>query len=142
MPNSAQSAVETSVDKMNMMLKEIEQEYGWPKERRNQSYGALRAVLHALRDRMPIEETAQLGAQLPMIVRGIFYEGWDPTVVPVKMGREEFLERVRLDFPWEVPGGIAHLVQTTLNAVRRYTTEGQWQDVKTGMPKELASIIP
>jgi uncharacterized protein (DUF2267 family) len=142
MPNSAQSAVETSVDKMNMILKEIEQEYGWPKERRNQSYGALRAVLHALRDRMPIEETAQLGAQLPMIVRGIFYEGWDPTVVPVKMGREEFLERVRLDFPWEVPGGIAHLVQTTLNAVRRYTTEGQWQDVKTGMPKELASIIP
>jgi uncharacterized protein (DUF2267 family) len=142
MPNSAQSAVETSVDKMNMMLKEIEQEYGWPKERRNQSYGALRAVLHALRDRMPIEETAQLGAQLPMIVRGIFYEGWDPTVVPVKMGREEFLERVRLDFPWEVPGGIAHLVQTTLNAARRYTTEGQWQDVKTGMPKELASIIP
>lgn len=136
------STFETSLDKTNLILKDIEQAYGWPKERRNQSYLALRTVLHLLRDRLPVEESAQFAAQLPMVLRGIYFEGWDPTVVPVKMGREEFLERVRLDFPWEVPGGIAHLVQTTLNAVRRYTTEGQWQDVKTGMPKELASIIP
>jgi uncharacterized protein (DUF2267 family) len=52
--------------------------YGWPKERRNQSYAALGAVLHALRDRLTVEETAQLGAQLPMLVRGIFYAEWDP----------------------------------------------------------------
>ena len=46
---------------------------------RHDAYVALRATLHALRDRLPIEETAELAAQLPMLVRGFYYEGWDPT---------------------------------------------------------------
>ena len=40
------SAFESSLDKTNVILKEIESAYGWPKERRNQSYAALRTVLH------------------------------------------------------------------------------------------------
>jgi uncharacterized protein (DUF2267 family) len=39
----------------------------------------LRATLHALRDRLIIDEVAQLSAQLPMLIRGLYYKGWDPT---------------------------------------------------------------
>src|SRR5207302_7966616 len=56
---------------------------------RHDAYVTLRATLHALRDRLPIEETAELAAQLPMLVRGFYYEGWDPTGKPV---RERSLE--------------------------------------------------
>jgi uncharacterized protein (DUF2267 family) len=52
--------------------------------KRNQSYSALRAVLHALRDRLTVAETAHLSAQLPMLIRGIYFKGWDPTKVPVR----------------------------------------------------------
>jgi len=38
------------------------------------AYNALRAVLHALRDRLTTEEIAQFGAQLPTFVRGVYYE--------------------------------------------------------------------
>jgi uncharacterized protein (DUF2267 family) len=58
-------------------------------------------VLHALRDRLTVNEAAQFGAQLPMLVRGIYYEGWDPTRLPVKMNREEFLQRVPAGVPYE-----------------------------------------
>jgi uncharacterized protein (DUF2267 family) len=132
----------TTVDKTNRILREIEEAYGWPKERRNQSYDALRGVLHALRDRLTVEEAAQLAAQLPMLVRGIYYHGWDPTDVPAKMDREEFLARVRRQFPYSVEGGIEPLVQTVLQALRRHITQGEWKDVKSSLPKDLASVLP
>ena len=78
-------SIDATVDRTNRVLKDIEEAYGWPKERRNQSYNALRAVLHTLRDRVTVDESAQFAAQLPTLVRGIYYEGWDPSRVPVKM---------------------------------------------------------
>ena len=91
MVDTGYSTFSTTVDKTNRVLKEIEGAYGWPQERRNQSYAALRAVLHALRDRLTVEEGAQFAAQLPMLIRGLYYAGWDPRRVPHKMTRDEFL---------------------------------------------------
>lgn len=82
MSNSGFAEFDTTIQKTNELLKEIETAFSWPENRRNQSYAALRAVLHALRDRLPVEETVQLGTQLPMLIRGMYYEGWDPSKVP------------------------------------------------------------
>jgi len=50
MPETGYSAFTPTLDKSNRVLKEIEETYGWPKARRNQSYAVFRAVLHARRD--------------------------------------------------------------------------------------------
>ena len=55
------SSFDTTVDKVNRQ---------WPKERSKQSYAALRAVLHPLRDRLSVETAVQFGAQLPTLVKG------------------------------------------------------------------------
>lgn len=57
---------------------------------------ALRAGLQALRDRMAIEEAAQLAAELPVLIRGLFFDGWTPTAArrPVDK-RSDFLALVR-----------------------------------------------
>lgn len=136
------SSFDATVEKTNHILHDIEQAYGWPKERRNQSYAALRTVLHALRDRLTVEVSAQLAAQLPMLVRGIYYDGWDPSVVPMKMDREEFLARIRLEFPYSIDDGIPRLVDTVLQVLRRNITEGEWDDVKSTLPKDLAMALP
>jgi uncharacterized protein (DUF2267 family) len=135
-------AFDSTLEKTNGILKQIERSYGWPKERRNQSYAALRVVLHALRDRLTVEEAAQLSAQLPMLVRGIYFEGWDPSKVPMKMHRDDFLARIRDEFPFEVPGGTERLAGTTLEALRRYITEGEWQDVRASLPADLVAVLP
>jgi uncharacterized protein (DUF2267 family) len=141
MSNTGFAPFTTTLDKTNRMLHEIEDALGWPRDRRNQSYAALRAVLHALRDRLTVEEAAQLGAQLPMLVRGIYYEGWDPTRVPVKMHRDEFFDRVRQEFPHDVPGGVEAVTRVVLETLRRRVTDGEWADIVSTMPKDLAATL-
>jgi uncharacterized protein (DUF2267 family) len=77
-----------------------------------------------------------------MLLRGVFYEGWDPSRVPVKMSKEEFLARIQRDFAYDVEGGIEGLVRTVLNTLRSTVTEGEWDDIKSSLPKDLAVMVP
>src|SRR5436309_14932257 len=134
-------AFDATLDKTNQVLKEIEEAYGWPQDRRQQSYDSLSAVLHALRDRLSMAEAADLGAQLPMLIRGLYYEGWDPSRVPIKLSRDEFLERIRRDFTFSIEGSIEQLVRTVLHALRSYITDGEWADIVSTLPKDLVPLL-
>lgn len=57
------------------------------------AYRVLRAWLHTLRDRLTVEASAHFAAQLPDLIRGVFYAGWDPTGLPRKYGVEEYVQR-------------------------------------------------
>lgn len=82
-----------TIQKTNIWLKEISETLG--RDNRRLAYRALRAVLHALRDRMTVEEAAHLSAELPMLVRGIFYEQYRPTDMPAKIrDQQEFLDTI------------------------------------------------
>jgi uncharacterized protein (DUF2267 family) len=96
-----------------------------------------------LRDRLTVEEVAQLGAQLPMLIRGFYYEGWDPTGKPVKeRHREQFLARIRQQFRGDErldPEAVARAVFKLLAA---RVTEGEIEDVKHVMPAEIRALWP
>ncbi|MGW0214364.1 DUF2267 domain-containing protein [Micromonospora chokoriensis] len=136
------SAFESSLDKTTLILKDIEDAYGWPKDRRNQSYAALRTVLHLLRDRLPVDESVEFAQQLPVLVRGIYFDGWVPSDVPIKLNRDDFLYEVRQGFPYDAEGGPERVTQVVLDTLRRHVTQGEWQDVKQTMPKDLALLMP
>lgn len=136
------SVFESSLDKTNLILKDIEQAYNWPPERRNQSYAALRTVLHLLRDRLPMEESVEFAAQLPLVLRGVYFDGWEPSNVPIKLSREDFLFEVRRNFRYDLDGGPEQVVRVVLDALRRHVTEGEWNDVKSNMPQDIGHLIP
>jgi uncharacterized protein (DUF2267 family) len=71
------SIIERSVEKAHVWLDEVAGQLGTDDHR--QAYRVLRAYLHALRDRPTVDEAAQLAAQLPALIRGIYYEGWTPS---------------------------------------------------------------
>src|SRR6266481_7334219 len=89
-PDDRPDAIDTTVQKTYRWLRELAVELGGVG--RDDAYDVLRGFLHTLRDRLTIDEAADLAAQLPMLIRGLYYEGWDPSRVPIKMKAVEFLE--------------------------------------------------
>jgi uncharacterized protein (DUF2267 family) len=130
-----------TLEKTQSWLRDLMQELNWQDE--HKAYLALRAVLRALRDRLTVEETAQLGAQLPMLVRGFYFEGWDPTGKPVKERHlEQFLGRVGSYFKEDervIPEEVARAVFKILS---KHITEGEIRDVKRVIPGELRMLWP
>ena len=93
MSGSEVKSFETTLQTTHIWLDEIMRDLGW--NDRHRAYHALRAVLHTLRNRLPVDEVAHLAAQLPMLVRGFFYEGWRPGAGVVKeRRREQFVAHV------------------------------------------------
>jgi uncharacterized protein (DUF2267 family) len=133
--------VEASIHTANVWLKELAQELGW--EDRERAYHALRAVLHALRDRLTVDEAADLGAQLPLLIRGLYYEGWDPSSTPVKeRHREVFLHRIAAAFQHDAaiyPEGIAWAV---FKLLERHVSSGEIKDILHVLPREIRSLWP
>jgi uncharacterized protein (DUF2267 family) len=131
-----------TVQKTNSWLKSLMEELDW--EDRHKAYSALRVTLHALRDRLTIEEVAQLGAQLPMLIRGFYYEGWDPTGKPLKVRqREEFLERIAEYFV--SAGDPRHpepVARAVFSVLAQRVSDGEIEDVKHVLPEELRSLWP
>lgn len=139
MPVTSLDTFDTTIHKTNAWLNELRQELGW--DDRHAAYLALRATLHALRDRITVEEVAQLGAQLPMLVRGFYYEGWDPTARPLKQTRQQFLDRIGEQFKGENvdPEAIAGAVFAVLE---HRIAEGEIQDVMQVLPLDLRNLWP
>ena len=144
-----------TLHKTHAWLKAIMEELGT--EDRHKAYLALRAVLHdslgadfeavlhALRDRLTVEEVAQLAAQLPMLVRGLYYEGWDPTGKPLKeRHKEAFLAHVAEEL--KTPSGPAVDPEAATRAVfkvlSREISQGELEDVLGLLPKELRALWP
>jgi uncharacterized protein (DUF2267 family) len=89
-----------TLQKTHLWLKDLAEELRW--EDQHQAYLALRATLHALRDRLTVDEAAHLGAQLPVLIRGFYYEGWSPAGKPVReRHKEEFCAHVKAYFQRE-----------------------------------------
>ena len=130
---------DATIHKTNSWLKELMQELAW--DDRHKAYVALRATLHALRDRLTVEEVAQLGAQLPMLIRGFYYEGWDPTRKPLKIrDKGEFLDRIRQEFRGGDPVDPERVARAVFAVLADRVTEGEIEDVKHVLPEEIREL--
>jgi len=80
-----------SIDKANAWLADIDAGFGTGDRRL--AYRVLRAWLHNLRDRLSVEVAAHFTAQLPELLRGVFFDGWNPSRVPQKHDRARYVTR-------------------------------------------------
>jgi uncharacterized protein (DUF2267 family) len=102
---------------------------------REQAYTVLKATLHAVRDLIGPENATRFAAQLPILLRGVYYEGWRATGTPSKERQKEpFLEHVRR----EMPGILGCDTELAIRAV----FEVMWERVDEGEIIKLMRIFP
>lgn len=107
-----------------------------------EAYRALRATLHVLRDRLPVDETAQLAAQLPDLLRGVYYEGWNPSRTPARFRtREELLDRVAHEGAYHGHTEASYAMGAALAVLRRRISAGEMADVSAVLPAEIAEFV-
>ena len=133
---------DSTLQKTNAWLKQIMDELDL--DDRQQAYLALRGTLHALRDNLTVDEGAQLAAQLPLLVRGIYYEGWDPSRVPTRdRDRLAFLGRIAGTFERADPEvDPARVAQAVFRVLADHVSTGEVDEVRGMLPQEIRELWP
>jgi uncharacterized protein (DUF2267 family) len=137
---------DTTVQKTNEWLRDISHELG--DENRRHAYLALRGTLHAIRDFLPIEESAHFSAQLPLLVRGIYFEGWNPSKTPeVDRSLESFLSRTEHALEralWNEDHCIdtEHAVRAVLRILSDRISAGEIDQVRHVLPEQIRELWP
>jgi len=115
----------------------------WADQKR--AYKALREVLHTLRDQLTVEEATDLAAQLPMLVKGIYFDGWNPTGKPNRMrSSEEFVAAVNKHFPdpetseYIDPEDITRAV---LKVISSHVSTGEIRDIVACLPEKVRGLF-
>jgi uncharacterized protein (DUF2267 family) len=132
--------LDKSVQTTNIWLNEITAAIG---PDRQLAWHVLGVVLRALRDRLPTDDSAHLAAQLPLIVRGAFYEQYRPAVQPqVIRTQEEFLERIAEGCRDVRPVDPAEAVQAVFATLSRHIPAGQLEKTRHTLPDEIRRLWP
>ena len=117
----------------------LQEDLGWPD--RGRAYLLLRETLHAVRDFLTVDEAADLSAQLPLLIRGIFFEGWIPAETPAKpRSLDDFLDRVTKAFASDPLIEPAVAVAAVFSLLRRQISSGEYRQVAWAMRKPLRDL--
>ena len=100
-------------------------------------------MLHCPRDRLTVNEAAQLADQLPMLVRGIYYEAWHPAGKPEKIrSRDEFLSRISAHFSRTRPINAEHAARAVFQVLQDHVSAGEIREVMEELPHEIRMLWP
>jgi uncharacterized protein (DUF2267 family) len=134
------SIIERSVEKAHVWLNDLAEQLGTDDHRL--AYRVLRAYLHALRDRLTVDEAAQLAAQLPELIRGIYYEGWNPSSTPIRYRDfADFLDRVAADAALDGETAASYAVSAAAGVLRSHVSAGEIEDIRAILPEALRPIL-
>lgn len=133
------SSFDRTLEKTRVWIEELGRNLDW--QDHHKSYKALRVTLHALRDRLPLSEAVQLGAQMPMLVRGFYYDGWKPSQTPDKtLDRQQFLNLIEEAFHDEIDFDAERVCQAVFNTIERHVSSGECQDIASVLPRDLREL--
>lgn len=138
---SSVGSIERNVEMANVWLNEISSElHNIDKE---DAWTRLAAVLQTLRDRIPVDEAAGFAAQLPPLIRGIYYESWHPAGTPHKWRhKRDYLESVDAKLGPHEPVDLEETVRAVLKVAARHMDANELQKVKAMHSKEIWDLWP
>lgn len=133
---------ERALQKGNAWLQELGAQLDW--DDMEAVLLALRSVLHALRDRLTPNEAVQLAAQLPLLLKGVYFDGWRPSATPLRVRtRQEFLDLVRRPLIRGIPeADPEEITRAVFRLLDEHVSGGEIADVRTVLPAEWSDLWP
>jgi uncharacterized protein (DUF2267 family) len=129
-----------SVHKSTEWVNAVARELG--SDDRRYAYRVLRAYFHVLRDRLTVDEAAHLAAQLPHLLRGVFYDGWDPSRTPqTYRDRGTFLSRLTEGAQLPGPDEAASAARAATEVLREHVSPGEVRDVLHVLPGPIRTLL-
>ena len=129
-----------SAQQAQQWVEELADDLMWSE---NRAYHLMRCVLHAVRDWLSLEEMLDLSAQLPLLIRGIYFEGWNPLASPVlHRTKEDFVDRVRAAFADDLQVDPEAAVTAVFRLLERHVSHGEIVQVRNSMKKSLRELWP
>lgn len=132
---------ESSLQATDKWLIDLMHELGWAD--RHKAYAGLRATLHALRDQVMVDECAQFSAQLPLLLRGVFWEGWNPrhrswqTPTP-----DDFVTTIHSAFQHAPDVDPERVARAVFKVMAEHISAGEMKDVRGVVPKHIRRLLP
>lgn len=134
-------SIDHTVQLTHLWINDLDERLRWNNKHR--SYRVLRVVLHALRDWLQVNEAVDLAAQLPTLLRGVYYEQWRPATVPVnKRSKADFLARVDAAFANDPLPDPDFAVRSVFALLADAVTGGEISDVRNALPADLRALWP
>ena len=134
-------SIDHTVQLTHIWINDLDARLGW--ENKHRSYGLLRTVLQAVRDWLPVNEAAGLGAQLPELIRGIYYEHWRPAATPVKQRhRADFVARIDSAFKTDPLLFTADAITAVFELLSEKVAAGEIEKVRHALPADIRAIWP
>jgi len=132
--------IDRSVEKAHIWISDLAEELGT--DDGQHAYRVLRAFLHALRDHLPVDEAAALAAQLPIFVRGVFYEGWDPSRTPEhRRDLDSFLARITSEARLAGETEASFAATAAKRVLGRHVSAGETASVLGVLPEHLREFL-
>ena len=134
-------SIEHTVQLTHIWINDLDSRLGWGNKHR--SYRLLRTVLQALRDWLPVNEAVGLGAQLPELLRGVYYEHWRPNTTPVKHRKKaDFISRIADAFRNDPIPFVSDVVTVVFELLSEKIAAGEIEDVRHELPAEIRVLWP
>jgi len=134
-------SIDHTVQLTHIWINDLDARLGW--ENKHRSYRLLRTVLQAVRDWLPVNEAASFGAQLPELIRGIYYEHWRPAATPVKQRhRADFVARIDSAFKTDPLLFTADAITAVFELLSEKVAAGEIEKVRHALPAEIRAVWP
>lgn len=132
--------IDRAVESANVWINEVDYRTGWANKQR--AYRLLRQVLHVIRDHLSVDEAVELGGQLPTLVRGIYYEGWNPSKTPTLVRDPDvFVAKVQEAFQTDPMDDAEAAIGAVIDVLDAHVSEGEMQHVKTTFTKKVRVLF-
>ena len=134
-------SIDHTVQLTHEWINELDARLGW--ENKHRSYRLLRSALQALRDWLSVNDAAHFGAQLPELLRGVYYEHWRPANRREKhRSRTDFLARVADAFEKDPIIYVSEAVMAVFDLLSHKLSAGEIEKVRHALPADLRSLWP